>query len=503
MIKIFDTTLRDGEQSPGCSMNLKEKLLMAKQLEHLNVDIIEAGFAISSKGDFESVREISKAVKNPIVASLSRSLQKDIDIAWEAVKYANRPRIHVFLATSPIHMKYKLSMSEEKVLEMSYEAVKYAKKFCSDIEFSAEDATRSDVNFLIKVFEGVIKAGATVINVPDTVGYITPQEYFNLIKTLKENVTGIDKVDISVHCHDDLGMAVANSLSAVKAGATQVECTVNGIGERAGNAALEEIVMAIKTRKDFYEHETNIVTAEIMKTSKLLSSITGVKVQPNKAIVGENAFAHESGIHQHGVLAEKSTYEIMTPKSVGLTENNVVLGKHSGKHALKARLESLGYEVGEEKLSELFESFKALADEKKELYNEDIEALIRGNYLKEEEYYKLIDYSSSTKNEQESNTVIVLNCGSETIENTGVGRGPIDAAFNCLNKITGSEVELVDFNIHSLTKGLDALGETVIKLKWKDKTYTGKGVSTDIIKSSIIAYLNALNTIQKQKERND
>lgn len=311
MIKIFDTTLRDGEQSPGCSMNLKEKLLMAKQLEHLNVDIIEAGFAISSKGDFESVREISKAVKNPIVASLSRSLQKDIDIAWEAVKYANRPRIHVFLATSPIHMKYKLSMSEEKVLEMSYEAVKYAKKFCSDIEFSAEDATRSDVNFLIKVFEGVIKAGATVINVPDTVGYITPQEYFNLIKTLKENVTGIDKVDISVHCHDDLGMAVANSLSAVKAGATQVECTVNGIGERAGNAALEEIVMAIKTRKDFYEHETNIVTAEIMKTSKLLSSITGVKVQPNKAIVGENAFAHESGIHQHGVLAEKSTYEVM------------------------------------------------------------------------------------------------------------------------------------------------------------------------------------------------
>ena len=300
-----------------------------------------------------------------------------------------------------------------------------------------------------------------------------------------------------------MGMAVANSLSAVKAGATQVECTVNGIGERAGNAALEEIVMAIKTRKDFYEHETNIVTAEIMKTSKLLSSITGVKVQPNKAIVGENAFAHESGIHQHGVLAEKSTYEIMTPKSVGLTENNVVLGKHSGKHALKARLESLGYEVGEEKLSELFESFKALADEKKELYNEDIEALIRGNYLKEEEYYKLIDYSSSTKNEQESKTVIVLNCDSETIENTGMGRGPIDAAFNCLNKITGSEVELVDFNIHSLTKGLDALGETVIKLKWKDKTYTGKGVSTDIIKSSIIAYLNALNTIQKQKEKND
>ena len=375
-IKIFDTTLRDGEQSPGCTMNLKEKVVLAKQLEALNVDIMEAGFAIASEGDFESVKTIAQTIKNCSVASLARALEKDIDRAWEALQYAEHPRIHTFLATSDIHLEHKLKMSREEVLEKAYHAVKYAKGYCNDIEFSAEDASRTDLDYLSQVVETVIKAGATTVNIPDTVGYTTPNEHYKMISYLKENVRGIDNIDISVHCHNDLGLGVANSLAAIEAGATQIECTVNGIGERAGNAALEEIVMALNTRKDQFGAITRINTKEIMRTSNLLSSITGVNVQPNKAIVGENAFAHESGIHQHGMLAERSTYEIMTPDSIGLSTNKMVLGKHSGRHAFADRLKTLGYDLDKEDLDFAFKEFKNLVDKKKNVYDKDLEAIV-------------------------------------------------------------------------------------------------------------------------------
>ncbi len=501
MIKIFDTTLRDGEQSPGCSMNLNEKLQMARQLERMNVDIIEAGFAISSKGDFEAVNEVAKTIKNAEIVSLARCVQKDIDAAWEAVKVANHPKIHIFMATSPIHMQYKLKMSEEEVMKRSIEAIKYCKSFCPEIEFSCEDATRSELPFLYRIIEEAIKAGATTINIPDTVGYADPIEYYNFIKSIRENTPGIENVDISVHCHDDLGMAVANSLAAVRAGATQVECTVNGIGERAGNCAMEEVVMALKTRYDIYEQDTNIITTEIMRSSQLLQTITGVKIQPHKAIVGANAFAHESGIHQHGVLANKETYEIMTPESVGLNENNMVLGKHSGKHALKSRLEQLGYKTTEEELASIFDKFKDLADQKKTVYDQDLEALIIGDMSNAEEGYALVDYSTSTSDGKESKTIIKVKKEEEVIEEVGSGKGPIDAAFDSLNKIFGKGVVLCDFNIHSVTSGKDALGETVLKLEKDGAAFTGKGIDNDIIKSSILAYINAINNMDYFIER--
>ena len=376
IIKIFDTTLRDGEQSPGCSMNLSEKIKMAKQIEKMNVDVIEAGFAISSPGDFISVKTIAETVKDCVVASLCRTSEEDIERAWEAVKNANSPRIHTFIATSPIHMEYKLQMNPDEVYERAVSMVRYAKKYCSDIEFSCEDGTRSDPEFLAKIFEGVIKAGATTVNIPDTVGYTTPDEYYEFLMKLQEMAPSMANITISAHCHNDLGMAVANSIAAIKAGATQVECTVNGIGERAGNAAMEELVMALKTRKDIIGADTNIKTQEIAETSNLLSRIIGIKVQPNKAIVGENAFAHESGIHQHGVMKNNQTYEIMTPESIGLDKNNLVLGKHSGKHALRNKAVELGYELKDAELSTVFERFKVLADKKKKIFDEDIEALI-------------------------------------------------------------------------------------------------------------------------------
>lgn len=501
MIKIFDTTLRDGEQSPGCSMNLNEKLQMARQLERLNVDIIEAGFAISSQGDFEAVHEVAKMIKNAEVASLARCVQKDIDTAWEAVKVAKHPRIHIFMATSPIHMKYKLKMDEDEVVRRSIEAIKYTKSLCPNVEFSCEDATRSELPFLYRIIGEAIKAGITTINIPDTVGYAEPIEYYEFIKSIRENTPGIENVDISVHCHNDLGMAVANSLAAVRAGATQVECTVNGIGERAGNAAMEEVVMALKTRFDIYQQETNIETTEIMRSSQLLQTITGVKVQPHKAIVGVNAFAHESGIHQHGVLANKETYEIMTPESVGLSENNMVLGKHSGKHALRARLSQLGYEVTDEELASIFTRFKNLADEKKTVFDQDIEALVIGDLSNMEEGYELIDYSTSTSEGKESKTIIKVCKDDKEIEEVGSGKGPIDAAFDALNKIFGKDVVLEDFNIHSVTAGKDALGETVLKLTKEGASFTGKGINNDIIKSSILAYINAINHMDYFIER--
>ncbi len=502
VVKIFDTTLRDGEQSPGCSMNLAEKIEVAKQLEKLGVDIMEAGFAIASPGDFASVQAIANTIKNSTVASLARALPKDIDAAAKALKNAKYPRIHTFLATSDIHMQYKLKKTPEEVLETAYQMVKYAKSFCDDIEFSAEDASRSNPQFLYQVFEAVIKAGATTINVPDTVGYTTPEELSALIRGIKENVPSIDKAIISVHCHNDLGLAVANSLAAMKAGAGQIECTVNGIGERAGNAALEEVVMNLSTRKDIYGFGCNINTKEIYKTSRLLTSITGVRVQPNKAIVGENAFAHESGIHQHGMLSNKETYEIMTPESIGLTENKLVLGKHSGRHAFEDKLKSMGYELDEKSLGEAFESFKVLADKKKDVTERDIEALICRKVVQIPETYKLERFVINAGNTitTTSSMRLLTKTGHVLEEVVSSYDGPIDASYKAIDKLVGRKFMLEDFVINSVTGGTDAQGEVNVKIRSKDKVYNGHGVSMDIVEASILAYISAINNMLYDQE---
>ncbi len=492
-IKIFDTTLRDGEQSPGCSMNLKEKIQMAKQLERMKVDIIEAGFAISSPGDFKSVRAVAETVKESIVASLARTTKDDIDRAWEAVSVAARPRIHTFIATSPIHMEYKLRLMPDQVEEQAVAMVKHAKGYCSDIEFSAEDATRSDPAFLARVFNGVIKAGATTINIPDTVGYTVPDEFYEFLIKVRELCPALDNVDISVHCHNDLGLGVANSLAAIKAGATQVETTINGIGERAGNAAMEELVMALRTRKDIFRAETNIVTTEIMRASKLLTTITGVKVQPNKAIVGENAFAHEAGIHQHGVLKNKETYEIMTPESIGLTKNSMVLGKHSGKHALRSKAKELGFDLTEEALERAFERFKIIADKKKQIYDGDIEALLSKEALQVPKTYQIKSFVINSGNSITSTAVIEAIKDDKVIEKVSRGDGPIDAAFRTIGKIVGKQMRLEDYQLHSVTEGMDALGDALVKISSNGKSYAGRGLSTDVIEASIHAYINAVN----------
>lgn len=495
-IYIFDTTLRDGEQSPGCSMNLQEKIEVARQLERLKVDVIEAGFAVSSPGDFQSVKAIAETIKDCTVASLSRALPQDIDRSWEAIKNAVSPRIHVFLATSPIHMEYKLRMSPDDVLERAKNMVAYAKKYCSDIEFSAEDATRSNPEFLYKIFEAVINEGATVINVPDTVGYTTPDEFYTLIKGIRENVSNIDKAKIAVHCHNDLGMAVANTLAAARAGATQLECTINGIGERAGNAALEEIVMAIKTRPQLFDMDLRIDTTQISRSSRLISSITGVTVQPNKAIVGANAFAHESGIHQHGVLAEKSTYEIMTPESVGLSQNNMVLGKHSGRHAFEDRLKVLGYNLTKEELDETFSKFKMLADKKKVVLDADLEVLLQHKAVEVPETYKLDRFVINTGNTitATASVRLIRQNGEEIVEEeVSTGDGPIDAAFKAVEKIAGINFTLEDYTLRSVTEGLDAQGEAYVKIRSGARIYTGKGVSTDVFEASVLSYVNAIN----------
>ncbi|NLM05153.1 MAG: 2-isopropylmalate synthase [Clostridiales bacterium] len=499
-IKILDTTLRDGEQSPGCSMNLQEKLEVAKQLERLNVDAIEAGFAIASPGDFAAVKMVAENIKGCIVSSLARALPKDIDRAYEAVKHAEAPRIHTFIATSDIHMKYKLKMTKEEVLQRAVDMVKYAKKYCNDIEFSAEDASRSELEFLYKIFEEVIKAGATVINIPDTVGYTTPEAFYIFIQNIRNNVPNIDKVDISVHCHNDLGLAVANTLAAARAGATQLECTINGLGERAGNAALEEVVMALNTRKDIYDITTNVNTTEIYPTSRLVSKITGMKIQRNKAIVGENAFAHESGIHQHGVLAHKSTYEIMTPESIGLTTNKLVLGKHSGSHAFRERLKSLGYHLEEDVLDKLFQEFKVLADKKKSIYDKDLEALVEAKTLKVKEIYKLNQFVINSGNTITSTASVRLENDKNIIEEVATGFGPVDAAFKAIDKIVGKDFMLEDYSLNSVTEGEDAQGEAVIKLKLGEYIYNGRGVSTDVIEASIKAYINAINKMLNELE---
>ena len=497
-IKIFDTTLRDGEQSPGCSMNLSEKIEMAKQLEKLGVDIIEAGFAIASPMDHKSVQAIAGAVTDCTVASLARCTKGDIDAAWDAVKGAKHPRIHVFLATSDIHMKYKLQMSPEEVLRRITDMVGYAKSFCEDIEFSAEDASRSDWAFLAQCYTNAVTAGATTLNVPDTVGYSTPQEMAELITYLRRNVAGIENVDISVHCHDDLGMAVANSLACIKAGATQVECTVNGIGERAGNASLEEIVMALHTRRDFYDAETGINTKQIYRSSKLLSNITGVPIPPSKAVVGANAFAHESGIHQHGVIANAQTYEIMNSTDVGIPQNTMVLGKHSGKHALRDKLASMGYELSDQELEKVFARFKILADKKKNITTADLEALVLHRYNANYEICQLVSHVVNAGDGVPNTSCVKLKRAGEEMEEVAIGSGPLDASFKAINRMLGLDIKLDSFSLNAVTDGEDAIGEAVVKIEAPNgRRYTGTGLSTDIIESSIRAYVNGINKMME------
>ncbi len=494
-VVIFDTTLRDGEQSPGASLNTKQKLEIGLQLAKLNVDIIEAGFPVSSPGDFEGVKMIAQTVKGPTICGLARATKKDIETCWEAIKYAKNARIHTFIATSVIHMKYKLKMSEQEVLHNAVEAVKYAKRFTSDVEFSPEDAARSDFEFLCRVIDAVINAGAKTVNIPDTVGYAIPGEFGDMIKRLIENVKSSSKAVFSVHCHNDLGLATANSLAAVVNGVRQVECTVNGIGERAGNASLEEVVMAIKTRSRKFKLFTGIKTEQIIKTSKLVSSLTGIPVQPNKAIVGSNAFAHEAGIHQHGVLSKSLTYEIMTPQSVGLKESKLVLGKHSGRHAFKQKLKELGYNLSQKEFQNIFEEFKNLADKKKEVFDEDIEAIIEEKTSGIPEMYQLKYVNVTTGNQTIPTATVQLARGKDIIQEASCGDGPIDAAYQAIDKITGISCSLSDYTIRSVSSGKDALGEVMVRIKHKHLTVTGRGASTDIIEASVKAYVNAINRL--------
>ncbi|MGB9710490.1 MAG: 2-isopropylmalate synthase [Thermodesulfovibrio sp.] len=501
-IKIFDTTLRDGEQSPGASMNVDEKIQVAKQLRKLGVDIIEAGFPIASPGDFEAVNRISKEVKGVVIAGLCRARDEDIERAAEALKPAEQKRIHTFIATSDIHLKYKLRMDRNQVIEAAVKAVKKARQYTDDVEFSAEDATRSDWDYLCKVTEEVIKAGATTVNIPDTVGYTIPQEYGELIEYIMNKVPNIDKATISVHCHNDLGLAVANSLTAILKGAGQVECTINGIGERAGNAALEEIVMALKVRNDFFKADTGIVTQEIYRTSRLVSKITGMIVQPNKAIVGANAFAHEAGIHQDGVLKERTTYEIMRPEDIGIPSSKIVLGKHSGRHAFKKRLEELGFSLTEEEINRAFERFKRLADQKKYIFNEDIEALVSDEVLRITEVYQLIDLEVSSGTKKKPSATVRMKINGEEKEITISGDGPVDAVYKAITELTGSKAELNKFEIKAITGGTDALGEVTVILEEGGHTVRGHGSDTDIIVASAKAYINALNKLALKNLKN-
>lgn len=494
-IKIFDTTLRDGEQSPGVSLSVKEKLEIAKQLAKLKVDVIEAGFPIASPGDFEAVKTIAQEVEGPVIAGLARATKKDIDRAWEALKESKKPRIHTFIATSEVHMKYKLKCSPQEVLDRAVEAVKYAKNYTDDVEFSAEDAFRSDKDFLCKVVEAVIEAGATTINIPDTVGYATPVEFGGLIGYIKENVPNIDQVVISVHCHNDLGLAVANSLAAIENGAQQIECAVNGIGERAGNTALEEIALTLNTRYDYFNIDTNLNLKEIAKTSRLVSHLTGMDIQANKAIVGKNAFAHESGIHQDGVIKERTTYEIMDATTIGLKENKIVLGKHSGRHAFKEKLKELGYDLSQEELNSAFARFKEVADKKKEISSLDLEAIMEDEISQVPELYQIKLLQVTSSSDIATATMQMVSDGKIINESACSEGGPVDAIYETMNRITGLECKLVNYKIDSVTEGKDALGEVTVKLEYKGKLFIGRGISTDVIEASAKAYNNAINKI--------
>jgi 2-isopropylmalate synthase len=501
-IRIFDTTLRDGEQSPGASMNIEEKLRIAHQLEKMNVDVIEAGFPIASDGDFEAVKKVAQTIKGPQIAGLSRANDKDIDRAWEALKFAGeRGRIHTFIATSDIHMKYKLKMSEEQVVDAAVKAVRRAAGYSPNVEFSAEDAVRTRLPFLARVVEAVIAAGAKVVNIPDTVGYTIPSEYFNIIKYLKDNVPNIDQAILSVHCHNDLGLAVANSLAAIQAGAEQVECTINGIGERAGNCSLEEVVMALRTRQDILPFTTNVVTEHIYPASRLLSTVTGIVVQPNKAIVGANAFAHEAGIHQHGVLMEKSTYEIMTPESIGLNQNKLVLGKHSGRHAFVERLKELGYDLTKEDIEKAFVRFKTLADQKKEIFDEDLDAIVADEIIRVPERYKLLQMNVTSGSFAAPTATVELEVDGKVKKTAIMGDGPVDATYKAIKKLTRSQARLLHYSVGAITGGTDAQGECTVRFEEGGREVLGQGAHPDIIVASAKAYINALNKIASVKER--
>ena len=502
MIRIFDTTLRDGEQSPGASMNIEEKILVAKQLARLNVDIIEAGFAFSSPGDFEAIHRIAQEVEGPVICSLARAKSEDIDRAWEALKGAPKCRIHTFLSSSDIHLKHQFRMTREEALKRAVEMVRHARGYVEDVEYSPMDATRSELSYLCEVVEAVIEAGAGTVNIPDTVGYTTPQEFGHIIRTLRERVRGMEKAVISVHCHNDLGLAVANSMAAIYAGAGQVECTINGIGERAGNASLEEIAMGLRTRTDFYQADTNLRTEEISKTSRLVSNITGMVVQPNKAIVGANAFAHTSGIHQDGLLKDKSTYEIMRPESIGLTQSRLVMGKLSGRHAFREELANLGYTLSDQELQEAFERFKRLADQKKELFEEDLETIVNKAVTKVPERYSLKGLHVESGLEQRPSATVELMMDGHVSKMTGTGDGPVDAVYRTIAALTETKSLLRAYIVKAITGGTDAQGEVSVRVEENGDTVTGHGSDTDIIIASAQAYLNALNKLADLVERN-
>ncbi|MBU3958734.1 MAG: 2-isopropylmalate synthase [Candidatus Omnitrophica bacterium] len=498
-IIIFDTTLRDGEQAPGASLNQREKLEIAEALASLGVDIIEAGFPISSKGDFEAVKSVAASIKGPIVCGLARAIKKDIDVAYQAIKFSKRPRIHVFLATSRIHMQYKLKKAEDEILRLAVWSTKYAKKYCPDIEFSPEDASRSDRDFLFRVIEAVIDAGATTVNIPDTVGYAEPEEFGSLIRAIRDNVASINKAVISVHCHNDLGLAVANSLEAIKKGAEQVECTINGIGERAGNASLEEIIMALDTRKDvFGSLTTDIRKNQIYKTSRLVSKLTGFVIAPNKAIVGSNAFRHEAGIHQDGVLKKRSTYEIIKPQDVGFYGAGLVLGKHSGRHAFSERLKTLGFHLRKQQLDEAFVRFKQVVDKKKNVFDSDLIAIVEDGLRTVKPLWKLISFEIISGTQITPKAMVKLQKKKEILIGSSTGDGPVDACFKAIDKISNIKAKLQDYRLEAVTSGKDALGGVNLKLSTKAKTVLGRGSSTDIIEASIRAYLDALNKIESQ-----
>jgi 2-isopropylmalate synthase len=506
-VRIFDTTLRDGEQSPGASLSVSEKVEIAEQLELLGVDIIEAGFPVSSKAQFEATKQVSEKVQNSVIAGLARASEKDIEAAGRALSPAAKKRIHTFIATSPVHMEHKLKKNPDQVLEMAVKAVKCAKGVTDDVEFSPEDACRSDVSFLIDILTAVIEAGATTLNIPDTVGYMLPFEYGELIKTLKKEVKGIDNAIISTHCHNDLGMGVANSLAGVHNGARQVECAVNGLGERAGNAALEEVVMAINTRANFFGKEgltTNINTKEIYRTSQMVSRLTGFVVQPNKAIVGANAFAHESGIHVDGVLKERTTYEIMTPETIGLGGSRMVLGRHTGRHGFSDKCKKLGYKLSKGEFEQAYERFKELADKKKEVFEEDIAAIINDEVHSVEHIYTLdfIQIACGT-GPLPTASVKITKKDDGTVKVAACGDGPVDAAYEAIKQATGLSPVLENYSIRAVTSGTEALGEATVKILDNDRTFVGRGVSTDIIEASAKAYVDAINRMVSVRQQNN
>jgi 2-isopropylmalate synthase len=500
-VVIFDTTLRDGEQSPGCSMNVEEKIKVADLLERMGVDVIEAGFAIASEGDFAAVRAIAARVKDSTVCSLARAAAADIDRAAEALEPAARPRIHTFIGTSPLHREFQLQLDREQVHARVLESVGRARRYTDDVEWSAMDASRTEPDFLFRCIESAIKAGASTVNIPDTVGYAYPEEFADLIRAIRANVPNIDRAVISVHCHNDLGLAVANSLLAVKAGARQVECTINGIGERAGNAALEEIVMAIRTRADVLPYRSRIVTQDIMKASRLLSAITGFNVQPNKAIVGANAFAHESGIHQDGVLKNAQTYEIMRPEDIGLVKSSLVMGKHSGRHAFRRKLEELGYDLGDNALNDAFARFKLLADKKKEVYDEDIVALVDDGIAAASQPIRLVDLAVSCGTKVRPHAEVTLEIDGVRHDAAAVGDGPVDAAFRAIGELCPNRAALEIFQINAVTEGIDAQAVVTVRLQEDGKTVSGQAADTDIVVASARAYVAALGKLQVKRAR--